>query len=112
LLRRLSLYGQRASRLHDEILAVAARWIDVDVRKEPLKPYADSTLEKTLELLDRMLSAEVELPAEVRARLGRGAARDLEELKAHLEAQGGERSVLAIAELRRRGEPGPADTGA
>jgi hypothetical protein len=111
LLGRLALYGQRASRLHDEILAVAARWTDVDVRKEPLKPYADSTLEKTLDLLDRMLRAEVakELPAEVRARLGRGAARDLEELKAHLQAQANERRVLAIDELRDRGEQEASD---
>jgi len=79
LLGRLSLYGQRASRLHDEILAVAARWSDVDVRKEPLKPYAGSTLEKTLDLLDTMLKAETrkELSAEVRAFLGRGAVQDL-----------------------------------
>jgi SNF2 family DNA or RNA helicase len=111
LLGRLSLYGQRASRLHDEILAVAARWMDVDVRREPLKPYADSTLEKTLDLLDRMLSAEVakELPTEVRARLGRGAARDLEELKAHLAAQASERRALAIDELRHRGEQEATD---
>jgi hypothetical protein len=32
LLGRLSLYGERASRLHDEVLAVAARWVDASVR--------------------------------------------------------------------------------
>jgi SNF2 family DNA or RNA helicase len=111
LLGRVSLYGQRASRLHDEILAVAARWIDADVRKESLKPYADSTLEKTLDLLDTMLSAGgvKELPAEVRARLGRGAARDLEELKTHLEAQANDRKVRAIDQLGRRGEQEATD---
>jgi ERCC4-related helicase len=104
LLGRLSLYGDRAARLHDEILAVAARWIDVDVRKEALKPYADSTLEKTVDLLDRMLSEERvrELPVEVRSRLGRGAARDLQELKAHLEIQAKERTARAVDELERR----------
>jgi len=111
LLGRLSLYGQRASRLHDEILAVAARWSDVDVRKEPLKPYAGSTLDKTLDLLDTMLSAETrkELSAEVRARLGRGAAQDLAQLKSHLQAQSNERQTRAIDELRRRGEQEASD---
>jgi superfamily II DNA or RNA helicase len=111
LLGRLSLYGQRASRLHDEILAVAARWSDVDARKEPLKPYAGSTLDKTLDLLDTMLSAETrkELSAEVRARLGRGAAQDLAQLKSHLQAQSNERQTRAIDELRRRGEQEASD---
>jgi hypothetical protein len=114
LLGRLSLHGRRASRLHDEILAVAARWSDADVRKEPLKPYAGSTLDKTLDLLDRMLSAGAtgELPAEVRARLGRGAHQDLTQLKIHLEAQSDERRARAIDELRRRGEQEAADMSA
>jgi thiol-disulfide isomerase/thioredoxin len=46
LLGRLSLYGAHAARLHDEILAVAARWSDASARSESLKPYADATLEK------------------------------------------------------------------
>ena len=49
LLGRLSLYGDGAARLHDEILAVAARWTDASIRSEPLKPYAETTLDKTLD---------------------------------------------------------------
>jgi SNF2 family DNA or RNA helicase len=106
LLGRLSLYGPRASRLHDEILAVAARWVDIDVRKESLKTYGDTTLEKTLDLLDRMLRDDMqkELPAEVRARLGRGADRDLDELKPLLEVQANERRGRAIDQLRSRAD--------
>jgi len=71
LLGRLSLYGDRAARLHDEVLAVAARWVDVDIRKGSLKLYADATLEKTLDLLESTMSdgAQRQLPSEVRRRL-------------------------------------------
>ena len=106
LLGRLSLYGDRASRLHDEILAVTARWTDVDTRKEPLKPYADATHDKTLELLEKTLSAEApkDLPSQVRQRLAAGARRDLDDLHAYLKSQADERSAKALAALKERGE--------
>jgi hypothetical protein len=53
LLGRISLYGARASRLHDEIIAVAARWIDPISRKAPLTPYAEDTAKLTLAALER-----------------------------------------------------------
>jgi len=111
LLGRLSLYGDRASRLHDEILAVAARWTDVDVRKGALKPYSDATLDKTLELLESTFSgaAGKELPAEVRRRLGSSATQDLADLKPLLKDQADQRSALAIEQLRTRGEQESAD---
>jgi len=111
LLGRLSLYGDRASRLHDEILAVAARWTDVDVRKGALKPYSDATLEKTLELLDTTFSdiAGKELPAEVRRRLGGSATQDLADLKPLLKDQADQRATLAIEQLRGRGVQESAD---
>ncbi len=40
LLGRLSLYGQRAERLHEEIVPVAARWIEPGRRRDPLTAYA------------------------------------------------------------------------
>ena len=43
------------------------------------------------------------------ARLGRGAAQDLAQLKSHLQAQSNERQTRAIDELRRRGEQEAAD---
>jgi len=111
LLGRLSLYGDRASRLHDEILAVAARWVDIDIRKGALKPYADATLDKTLELLESTLSdsAEKALPAEVRRRLAGGATQDLDDLRPLLKQQADERSALAIEQLRTRGRQEAAD---
>lgn len=104
LLGRLSLYGDRASRLHDEILAVAARWVDVDIRKGSLKPYADATLDKTLDLLESTLSGgDKTLPAEVRRRLAGGARQDLDDLRPLLKDQADQRSALAIEQLRTRG---------
>jgi SNF2 family DNA or RNA helicase len=105
LLGRLSLYGDRASRLHDEVLAVAARWTDADVRKGPLKAYADDTLDKTLALLESTLSGEQakDTPAAVRQRLASGAKRDLDELRPVLKSQADERSAHATAQLRGRG---------
>lgn len=40
LLGRLSAYGDGTARLHDEVIALAARWIEPDARKGPLRPYA------------------------------------------------------------------------
>jgi SNF2 family DNA or RNA helicase len=110
LLGRLSLYGDRASRLHDEVLAVAARWVDVDIRKGALKPYADATLEKTLDLLESTLSGhERTLPIEVRRRLAAGARQDLDQLRPLLKDQADQRSALAIEQLRARGDQEAAD---
>lgn len=106
LLGRLSLYGERASRLHDQVLAVGARWTDVTIRREPLKPYADATLDKTMELLEQALSADAkhELASQVRQRLGSGGSRDLEELRPHLKAQSDDLIARATADLRTRGD--------
>jgi len=105
LLGRLSLYGERASRLHDDILAVAARWTDVDIRRQPLKPYQERTVEKTLALLEKTLSAPApKLPETVRQRLAKGAARDLDELRPHLRAQADEVIREAGLKLAARGD--------
>ena len=111
LLGRLSLYGARASRLHDDILAVAARWTDVDVRQQPLKPYADRTLDKTLALLEKTLSApdSKEPSLAVRQRLAAGAKRDLDELRPHLHVQAEELIAEATAKLVQRGDQEAAD---
>ena len=106
LLGRLSLYGERASRLHDQVLAVAARWTDATIRSELLKPYADTTLDKTLELLEQALRADDKnaVSSQVRQRLGSGASRDLDELRPHLKTQADDLIASATAALRARGE--------
>jgi superfamily II DNA or RNA helicase len=111
LLGRLSLYGANAARLHDEILAVAARWTDAGSRGEPLKPYAEATLDKTVALLERALSAERprELADAIRRRLASGAARDLDELRPHLAEQAKSLAEVAVGKLQTRAQKEAAE---
>jgi superfamily II DNA or RNA helicase len=111
LLGRLSLYGERAARLHDAVLAVAARWMDVEVREQPLRPYQERTLGKALALLEKTLGAPEprELPPAVRQRLAAGARQDLDQLRPHLQAQADELIAEAKGLLAMRGEQEASD---
>ena len=48
LLGRLCLYGPAAARLHEELIPVTARWVDPQLRKGALKPYARESETRTL----------------------------------------------------------------
>ena len=106
LLGRLSLYGERAERLHEEIVTVTARWKDPDLRREPLSPYAADAERKTMALLDELLaSGRASQPSEtVRRRLLASAARDIGELRPCLEPRADELAESAVLKLRERGE--------
>lgn len=81
-LGRLALYGEGAARLHAEVVVLAARWSDTDVRKEPLRPYAEAGTTTTLALLDAsLLEARDEIvPVNGRERLLASVERDLADL--------------------------------
>lgn len=100
LVGRLSLYGPRGSRLHEEIIEVTARWIDPDDRDgKPLQPYGRTAETQTLDLLERALVAVKEPVSEqVLQRLKKSIARDVDELTSHLEA----RSHAALEDARRK----------
>lgn len=106
LLGRLSLYGRGAERLHEEIVPVAARWIEPSKRGGPLGAYAREAESRTLELLDRSLSRSAGrmMPEAVRARLLAAAPRDVAELLPQLEPRALELARLAEERLRERGE--------
>jgi superfamily II DNA or RNA helicase len=106
LLGRLSLYGQGAERLHEEIVPLAARWIQPTQRKGPLAAYAREAEAKTLELLERSLCDRGHrTPDEViQRKLLDAAPRDIEELLPQLEPRAEELAALAIEKLRKRGE--------
>ena len=53
LLGRLCLYGAGAARLHEELIPVTARWIDLRNRKAPLTPYARDAEVNTMSLLEQ-----------------------------------------------------------
>ena len=106
LLGRLCLYGRRAERLHEEIVPLAARWIETGRRSGPLRAYAREAETRTLDLLDQSLTGRLDRtpPEAVRARLLAAAPRDVEELLPQLEPRAKELGALATSRLRERGE--------
>ena len=56
LLGRLCLYGRRAERLHEEIVPLAARWVEPARRSDPLRAYAREAEARTLQLLEQSLA--------------------------------------------------------
>jgi hypothetical protein len=104
LLGRLSLYGDRASRLHDQVIAVAAPWVDATVRQGALAVTDEATLE-ALRLLDRSFAADgSKAPSsQVLSRLTASAAKDLDDLRKQLERQARRTQKDAAATLEKRG---------
>lgn len=105
-LGRLSLFGEGASRLHDEILSVAAEWKDPESRgRAKLKALGEGAKEDVLQLLDESLAQPRlrELSEGIAARLQRCAAQDVSELRAHLEARAEVHTEKARKLLGRRG---------
>ena len=105
LLGRLSLYGQRAERLHEELVPITARWIEPSQRKAALQPYARDTEMRTLELLNQALNdSNVRMPGNaIEGRLLASASWDVEELLPHLEPRAEEVAESSIEKLRARG---------
>lgn len=106
-LGRLSLYGDRAARLHDEIVAIAADWIDPDIRgRSKLKSLGEGDKNDVLALLEHSLATPRlrEVPQGVKDQLKRSAARDVEELIPHLERRAVELTERATRKLMERGQ--------
>lgn len=106
LLGRLSLYGQGAERLHEELVPVTARWIEPSERKGSLQAYARDTENKTLELLEQSLRVSgSRMPGDViQRRLLETAQRDVDDLLSQLDARAQEHAQRAIDLLNKRGE--------
>jgi hypothetical protein len=106
LLGRLALYGQGAERLHEELVPVAARWLDPSQRRGPLQAYARETELKTVELLESTLGAtdRPTLNETIQRKLLATAARDIEDLLPQLQPRAEELARLAVEKLRGRGE--------
>ena len=111
LLGRLSLYGRRAERLHEEIVPITTRWVEPSLRKGPLQPYGREAEAKTLDLLERSLAENGgRLPGDaIQQKLLASSARDVAELLPQLEPRAGEWAAAAIEKLRARGEREAAD---
>jgi hypothetical protein len=105
LLGRLCLYGSAAARLHEQPIAITARWIDPHKRKGPLVPYGRDAEGDSLRLLEDALRKPMQPPNEVILKLLQGTGpRDVAELLPHLEKRGGELAEGATRLLMKRGE--------
>ena len=104
LLGRMSLYGRGAERLHEELVAVAARWTEPERRDGPLVSYAREAQRRSVELLDNSLSHGAhQLPDAISRRLLESSARDVAELLPQLARRAEELSAEAGEKLRERG---------
>lgn len=106
LLGRLALYGRDAERLHEELVPVAARWLEPSQRRAPLQAYARDTEKDVMKLLVSTLGAsDRPVPNEtIQRKLLATAARDIEDLLPQLEPRAEELRRLAAEKLRGRGE--------
>jgi SNF2 family DNA or RNA helicase len=106
-LGRLSLYGDGASRLHDEIIAVAAEWNDPEQRgRSTLRPLGEGDKAEVLHLLEGSLAQphRQEAPETLQQRLMAAASRDIAELQPHLQRRAEAMAERAGRDLTRRGE--------
>lgn len=103
-LGRLALYGTGASRLHEEVLAAAAYWVEGDDPTR-LKAFEKDAEEKTLEALSAVLTRpeQPQVPEHIIKLLMASAARDEEALWASLKSKARQRMVWAEEKLRQRG---------
>lgn len=104
-LGRLSLYGPGASRLHEELLVVAAYWAEGDDASR-LKPFETADAEdRALESLDAVLGREnqAQVAEHIVDKLMQSATKDEDTLWETLKAKAGKRVIWAEEKLRLRG---------
>lgn len=112
ILGRLSLYGDRAARLHDEIISVAAEWLDPEARgRGRLRPLPEGEKKDVLQILEDSLANRrlQEVPLTLVERLKKHTARDVEDLLSHLERRATELTERAKRKLEQRGEKEAAE---
>ncbi|WP_322743425.1 DISARM system SNF2-like helicase DrmD [Sphaerospermopsis aphanizomenoides] len=106
-LGRLSLYGDKAARLHDEVIAMAAEWIDPANRgKKRLQPLGEGDKQDVLQLLEDSLAIAHfhEVGEGIKTRLQKHASQDIAELIPHLEKRAQILAERAEKKLTERGK--------
>lgn len=102
LLGRLALYGPNATRLHEEVIPIAASWTDAD--GGAIKPLTDVAVGAPLTAqLEQALGQRNPVPDAVAARFTPGIAKDVAALRPALEAQASARRTDVAKELSQRG---------
>jgi len=107
LLGRLCLYGPRAARLHEVIVPVTARWLELSQRKgQPLKPFKEDQVaeSKTLDLLEDALlpAGHPNVNNVIQEKLRSAAPEDIRQLLPHLEERGQRLAEEARGALEKR----------
>jgi len=104
-LGRLSLFGQGAARLHDELITVMADWHPGTDRTEALQPVDGQQREAVWPLLQQALAgaADATLPAVDTNRFQAEAAADVGALLPHLQRESEAALEAASALLKQRG---------
>jgi superfamily II DNA or RNA helicase len=105
LIGRLGLYGPGASRLHEEILTVTARWTPPSERDGGLQPYERKGEARTMQILEAAMSDPSggrELPPGASDQLLGSMAADVTALLPHLETLGNEARDAAAKRLSDR----------
>jgi len=106
-LGRLSLYGEGAARLHDDVIAVAAEWVEPDLRgRAKLKAMTEGDKSEVLHLLENSLVTPrlQKVPAKVRKRMAGFATRDVSELLPQLERRAEQVAKTSERLLAERGD--------
>ncbi|ABV86598.1 DISARM system SNF2-like helicase DrmD [Shewanella pealeana] len=101
---RLSLFGKGAARLHDQLVSVAARWVETS--SEPLKPFTEAADRKALESLEQILVESPTLEGisdSVKKKVIEAAPTLFSQLWKHVETEADARAKEALLELERRG---------
>lgn len=104
-LARLSLYGPGASRLHEEILATAAFWVEGEDRTK-LEPFTTAEAEeKAVQALHTVLAAkQPPVPDHIVSLVMRTARQDEDVLWSKVKGRAIQRSVFAEEKLRKRAD--------
>jgi hypothetical protein len=106
LLGRLGLFGAGATRLHEEIITITARWDPPAKRGDsPLKAYAREAEARTIEILENsLLSDQASLSSEIRAKLQASIEADVADLRPQLAARAEAAAKAARIKLADRAE--------
>jgi hypothetical protein len=105
-LGRLSLYGERAARLHDEVIAMAAEWLHPNQRQRlTLKPLPEREKDDVLQLLEQSLATpRLQHVAETtKTLLQSNAPQDIADLIPHLDKRAQVLEQRAKRKLLERG---------
>jgi hypothetical protein len=101
---RLSLFGQGAARLHDQLVSVGARWMEG--KEDELKPFAEDADRKAVEMLEQVLAESPSLADvgdSVKAKLQAVTPKVFTRLWAHIRDEADALAHEAERKLSQRG---------